>query len=60
MSIASGKLWKNKSSLESSLSLSIFLIAPLRDHSPSPMPGLQGSCLGFLMAHFVYESVGFH
>ena len=32
----------------------------MRDHSPSPMPGLQGSCLGWLMAHFVYESVGFH
>ena len=24
------------------------------------MPSLQGSCLGLLMAYFVYESVGFH
>ena len=24
------------------------------------MSGLQGSCLGFLMAHFVYESIRFH
>ena len=60
MSIASDKLWQNESSLESSPSLSIILIASLRDHSSSPMPGLQGSCLGLLVAHFVYESVGFH
>ena len=60
MSIALGKLWQNESSLESSSSLSIILISSLHDHSPSPMPGLQGSCLGFLMVHFVHESIGFH
>ena len=36
------------------------LITALRDHSPSPMPSLQGSCLGSLMSHFIYERVGFH
>ena len=37
-----------------------YSISSLRDHSPSPMPSLQGPCLGLLMSHLVYESVGFH